>query len=124
MLEFAAMTDTEVNRWAAERDGLADWGKSFCNKDRALTAYLEWIGDISNSADAAIALLERWGLEWQKVYQAYLTDQNQIRFGYAVYIHCKHDFSHAYEITDTCKFPRALLNAACAAKEAIDEKLA
>lgn len=113
---FEAMTDAEINRWAVLRDEklFGDWRFD----ERCVHNYAE-------SADAALALCERWGLEWQRQWRWGLRkDGKRVRYSY----HTVHfdaespslDIWRSFGTADTeaCKFPRALLNAACAAMHA------
>ena len=119
MTDFQAMSDSEINRWAAERDGwhfhyrgrIEQFTKNEFTRYQPL-AYAQ-------SADAALALLERWGFEWTKE-QAWDEANDSVRMDVCVWKHGVNGSERVCPITDTCKFPRGALNAACAAKEAQD----
>lgn len=52
--DFSALTDAELDRWIAERDG---WSDMECVSAEMWCPY-------TRSADAAIALAGRWGIGW------------------------------------------------------------
>jgi len=109
MTDFPAMTNEQINRWVAERDGHVISGPK-----------QTYFGhpNYADSADSALALLGRWNI---LVLEA---RQNPHVGGFwtvqvAVGLDCpeKDCKAHAKE------FPRALINAACAAKEAMEVKI-
>lgn len=61
--DFSALTDAELDRWIAERDGWDFSGE--CPEHESGDV---WLGmpDYARSADAAIALAGRWGYEWRR----------------------------------------------------------
>lgn len=126
-IDFESLTDAEINRWAAERDNIDDphWWCERCQspKSAVQVTYQECCttcGHIvvwkdspayAQSADAALALCERWGLKWTR----HLDDEMWTEVFYPE----SHPlFIRGCAESDTCKFPRALTNAACAARHA------
>lgn len=60
-IDFEAMTDAEINRWATERDPM----ELACGPLPPNCV----VDDYATSADAALALCERWGVRIVGLYQ-------------------------------------------------------
>ena len=116
---FEAMTDTEINRWAAERDGFrrggpneTDWVCEETGTGLPDNMLLDFAPDYATSADAALGLAERWGFTIHSMHE-------YKNIGWEAYV-CKLDVHRNHKGGDAT-FPRALLNALCAAKEAEEQ---
>jgi hypothetical protein len=118
-VKFEALTDAEITRWAAERDGWTPTtfcrtcGKTSeghirldCDGLKVCNELYEQPPAYATSADAAIALAERWG------YKIVLVGQTLDRWMAGVSNPATAESS--YEFADTPA--RALLNCICAAK--------
>jgi hypothetical protein len=127
MTDFPALTDEQINRWAAERDGFFDfwttsdstgtylYGHVKSNKPHPWPQVLRTgIPDYATSADSALALLGRWGME--------IADCLQTGDSFKVRLFINPIGNPPQNAHNGATFPRALLNAACAAKEAMEAK--
>lgn len=109
-IDFESMTDAEINRWVATQFVTPEMAQTWGSFDRAIDAMIDHEGDWATSADAALELCERWGIEWKR--NVLKTNGRMIAaWGLNVPTHYCAENSR-------CKFPRALLNAACAARHA------
>jgi hypothetical protein len=104
MTDFATLTNPELNRWAAERDGYIVTG---CKR-----TYWRETSDYADRADLAIALLGRWGYEWCRVQDS---DNEFIVYVWPASGYWGHGHK-CYESPD-CDTARALVIAACSLKE-------
>lgn len=125
MSDFATLTNAQLNRWAAERDGfkvvtISDNGKGYGQFELQQHGEFygpythEYLSDawlavpkVADRADLAIALLCRWGYRWMR-YGLY----NDLRVTvYSANNHCT-----VYESPE-CDTARALVIAANSLKE-------
>jgi hypothetical protein len=123
MTDFATLTNPELNRWAAERDGYHDFymqdrycdGSEFVlcafHNDRQDDAgkFPVELPTYADRADLAIGLLGRWGYEWSRV----RTESGMSNY---VEVYGNGDSQHHFESPD-CDTARALVIAACSLKE-------
>lgn len=126
---FEAMTDAEINKWAAERDGWrvfeykADkyypWrsvdartdGITCHKSQKHALAYLNSKTAFATSADACLALAERWGMTWTR-------KRKKCWPGPLVTVNLKFVVWRSFYEIEGRSFARTLLNALCLAKEA------
>jgi hypothetical protein len=113
MTDFATMTNAQLNRWAAERDGWTNIrntpGGSLCGDH---PSGIDWLPGYADRADLAIALLGRWGYEWCRVQDS---DNEFIVYVWPASGYWGHGHK-CYESPD-CDTARALVIAACGLKE-------
>jgi hypothetical protein len=104
MTDFATMTNPELNRWAAERDNDDMWlrGTDTDGSEVVLSP------NYAESTDAAIALLGRWGYEWERAIWA--DSPPVITVSGDVGVFCCDE-------SPDCDTARALVIAACGLKE-------
>lgn len=108
------MTDDEINRWAAGKcvDESPEMIELWGDRRKAILATLDHEGEPANDANAAIALCERWGLE--------IADCLQRGKDYRVRLFINPIGNPPQQAHHGPTFARALTNAACAAKEAME----
>ncbi len=129
MTDFATYTNAQLNRWAAEQNGWRiecrdncwllyapdgeDW--FFGTRDgeqRAMERLLEQTR-YPLSSDTAIALLGRWGYEWERA-------RSESGMSNYVEVYGNGDSQHHFESPD-CDTARALVVAACGLKESEEQ---
>ncbi len=128
---FAAMSDSDINRWAAERDGwtvrrigeywdgvyyliehpTANWTPAIRQTNSCAWRDISRACKYATSAAACLSLLERWGYDWERRY--YLE-----RRQFEIHVSNLNTGGYAESVEAGVPFVRALLNAACTAKEA------
>ena len=110
MQDFSTLTDAEINRWAAAQCVTPEMVKVWGGINKAIDAFLDHEGEPAKSADATLALCERWGVEIREATNE--TYDKQWIVGVA-----SDDVGDGLVYTAPT-FARALLNAACAARHA------